>query len=118
MGFLKKIVETLFGSSQGEVKDSQGIYFYVKCSRCGTPLRIRADKHHDLQRDYDTGEYVLRKEIMDGSCFSLMQATIRFDPSYRIVDRQIDGGEFISWEEYQALASPAEETAETESSEP
>ena len=116
MGFLKKIVDAIFGSSEGEVRDSEGIYFYVKCARCGTPIRVRADKRHDLQRDYDTGEYVLRKEIMDGTCFSLMQATIRFDPAYRIVDREIEGGEFITWEEYKKLTTPEEETTEPEAS--
>jgi hypothetical protein len=112
MGFLKKIMGRLFGSSEGEVRDSQGIYLYVKCSRCGAPLKIRADRTHDLQRDYDTGEYILQKEMMDGSCFSLMQATVRFDPAYRVVDRQIEGGEFIDWEEYQKLTAPKEDTAE------
>ena len=46
MGFLKK----LFGG--GEPKkyvDKQGIYFYVVCDNCGTRVRVRADKQHDLQ---------------------------------------------------------------------
>ncbi|MGC9469719.1 MAG: hypothetical protein ACP5HS_14075 [Anaerolineae bacterium] len=109
MGFLKKIVEGLFGSGEGEVRDPDGIYLYVKCSRCGAPIRVRADKRHDLQRDYDSNEYVLRKEIMDGTCFSLIQATVRFDQTFRIVDREIEGGEFITYEEYRALTAPKEE---------
>lgn len=119
MGFLKKIRDALFGSpSGGEVRDPEGIYLYVKCSRCGAPIRVRADKRHDLQRDYDTNEYVLRKEMMDGTCFNLINATVRFDPTYRIIDREIEGGEFITWEEYNALvtarAKPSEETPEDE----
>ena len=105
MGFLKKLFDTLFGSSEGEIHDPDGIYLYVKCNRCGAPVRVRADRRHDLQRDYDTNEYILRKEIMDGTCFSMMQATVRFGPDYRIIDQQIEGGEFITWEEYKELTT-------------
>ncbi len=112
MGFLKRIARALFGSSEGEFRDREGIYLYVKCGRCGAPVQVRADKRHDLQRDYDSGGYVLRKEIMDGTCFSLMQATVRFDAAYRIIDREIEGGEFISYEEYKALTKPTPEPEE------
>jgi hypothetical protein len=102
MGFLKKLKDILLGTKSGKPRDPDGIYFHVQCEKCGAPLRIRADKRHDLQRDYDTGEYVLHKEMMDNSCFNLMQATIRFDASYNIVDREIDGGKFITKEEFEA----------------
>lgn len=115
MGFFKRIKDAIFGSAEGEIRDPDGIYLYIKCSRCGAPVRIRADKRHDLQRDYDTGEFVLNKEIMDGTCFNLIYATVRFSPSYQIVDQEIQGGEFITWEEYQALAAPkTPESAEGE----
>lgn len=107
MAFLKKIREALFGNPNGEIKDKDGIYFYVKCAKCGAPIRIRVDKFHDLQQDEDDGGYVLRKEIMDGSCFRLMYATVRFDFNRRILEQEIEGGEFITWEEYQALVEPA-----------
>lgn len=108
MGFLKKLKETLLGSPTGKTRDPDGIYLYVKCEKCGATLRVRADKRHDLQRDYDTGEYVLRKEMMDNSCFNLMQATVRFDPSYNIVEQEIEGGTFISREDYEASLSKSE----------
>ena len=108
MEFLKKVIGSILGSSDGEVRDRDGIFLYVKCDRCGSPIRVRADKRHDLQRDYDTGEYVLQKEVMDGSCFALIHTTTRFDAGYRILGQEIRGGEFITWDEYKALTSPAE----------
>ena len=111
MGFFRKLMSAVFGASDGEVRDPNGIYLYVKCSRCGTPVRIRADKRHDLQRDYDTGEFVLNKEVMDGSCFALIHTTTRFDPSYRIIDQQIQGGEFITREAYKSLVARGEPDA-------
>ncbi len=106
MGILKKIREALFGSPDGEIQDKNGIYLYVKCAKCGAPVRVRVDKYHDLQQDDEGGGFTLNKEIMDGSCFRLMYATVRFDFNRRIVEQEINGGEFITWEEYQALAHP------------
>ncbi len=107
MNFLKKIAERIFGSNTGELKDPDGIYLYIQCANCGSPIRIRADRHYDLQQDYDSGALVLRKEIMDGKCFRLIYATIQFDAAYHIVDQTVEGGKLITWEEYQALTRPA-----------
>ncbi len=106
MGFLKKIIEAVFSSGSGEVRDPDGIYLYIKCDRCGAPVRVRADKRHDLQRDYDTGALILCKKVMDGTCFNMIQTATRFDAGYKIIDQQIDGGQFISWDEYKKLTTP------------
>lgn len=102
MGFLRKLKDAILGSQGEKTGDPDGIYLYVRCSKCGDTLRVRADKRHDLQRDYDTGEYVLHKEMMDNSCFNLMQATVRFDASYTIIAREIERGTFITRAEYEA----------------
>ena len=113
MNLIKKFRNLLLGSSDGEIKDRDGIYFYIKCSQCGAPVRVRADKRHDLMRDYNTGSLIWNKEIMDGACFQLIHATVHFDPAYHITEKEITGGEFITWEEYAALTTP-QSPAETE----
>jgi len=117
VGFLKKFIAAVLGSSSGEVRDPDGIYLYIKCHRCGAPVRVRADKRHDLQRDYDSGELILRKEVMDGTCFNMIQTTTRFDAGYKIIDQQIDGGDFISWDEYKKLTTPIKESRPEEEKE-
>jgi hypothetical protein len=112
LGFIKKIIKALFGAGDGDIRDPDGIYLYIKCDRCGAPVRVRADRRHDLQRDYDSGELILRKEVMDGACFNLIQTTTRFSAGYKIVDQQIEGGEFISWDEYKVLTTPTESQTE------
>jgi hypothetical protein len=97
-----------FFSGTGEPRDRDALYVYVKCERCGTPVMIRVDKRHDLHRNYDTGGYTLRKEVMDGTCFNLFHFTMEFDPRYNVVSREIEGGEFITWEEYRDLTTPTE----------
>lgn len=107
MGFLKKISELLLGSDRGEIKDPDGIYLYFRCDQCGSPIRIRVDKRHDLQRDYDSGGLLLSKEIMDGKCFRLIHAQIRFDAAYHITNSTVEGGTLITWDDYQQLVNPS-----------
>ena len=107
MGFLKKIKTALFGAAGSEIKDKEGIYFYVKCDKCGAPVRIRVNKYHDLQRDEDGGGFVLHKEIMDGTCFRLMYATVHFDYNHNIIEQEVEGGEFITWETYKTMTTSA-----------
>jgi (2Fe-2S) ferredoxin len=97
-----KLLKRLRGLAGGEgrPRDPDGIYFYVRCGRCGQKLKVRADRRFDLVRDLDEGGYVLHKEMMDGTCFSLMYATVRFDDDKRIVSQEVQGGEFISEEEF------------------
>ena len=71
MGFLKK----LFGNDDRErpeapYVDTQGVYFYVKCNHCGTPVRLRADKQHDLINNGDG--FTWHKTIVDNRCFRPM----------------------------------------------
>jgi hypothetical protein len=103
-----KIRELFTGSSEG---DSEGMYFHVKCGKCGTPLRIRVDKRHDLRRDFDQGGYVVDKDLMDSTCFRLFHFTIRFDDNHRIVERDIEGGEFITEEAYRSLTESSTESS-------
>lgn len=108
-----KWLERLRGRAGGErrPRDPDGIYLYVRCGRCGQKLKVRADRRFDLLRDMDEGGYVLRKEMMDSTCFSLMYATVRFDEDYRVVSREIEGGEFITEEEFSESPPEAEAQA-------
>lgn len=96
MGFLRK----LFGQSS-QPKDD-GLYFYVRCGNCGRALRIRVNKQADLLPDWDRGGYSLTKEMMDDKCFRLMRAEMTFDSSLKVTSQTIEGGAFITREEYEA----------------
>jgi hypothetical protein len=64
-------------------------------------MRIRVDRRFDLRRDYEQGGFRLDKEIMDGTCFSLMMARVRFDAGQRIVEQELEGGIFLTRQEYE-----------------
>lgn len=114
MGFLRR----LFGG--GEKKsasgDPQGVYFYVQCDRCGARVRLRADKQYDLNRT-DEG-FVWHKTIVDSKCFRPIPAVVTLDHNYALVSVEIEGGRFITQEEFEA-PEPAEELqSEGEAEEP
>ena len=47
-----KWLERLRGSVSGEghPRDPDGIYFHVRCARCGVKLQVRAARRCDLKR--------------------------------------------------------------------
>jgi hypothetical protein len=83
MDFLRR----LFGGGASASPADDGLYLYVRCNNCQSPLRVRIDPRNELSPEFDEGEgvggYILRKEMMDSKCFRLMYATLRFDTRRR-----------------------------------
>ena len=100
MSFLRR----LFGGGDRS-GDDRGLHLYIKCQRCGAPVHVRLDLNNDLSAD-EYGDnaaegYLVIKEVMDDRCFRLMRAELRFDDRRREISRAIEGGTFISPEEYE-----------------
>lgn len=101
MGFLKK----LFGlGGPQEYVDTQGVYFYVKCDNCGSIVKVRADKQHDL--NHDDGSYVWHKTIVDSRCFRRIQAVIYLDRTYAVTNSELTGGQLVTEADYLAAQKP------------
>ena len=94
------LLRRFFGGQPTPPQDD-ALYLYVRCGNCGRTLRIRVDKRHDLLTDYDNGGFTLVKEMMDDKCFRLMRAELAFDRAYTITSQRIEGGTFITKEEYE-----------------
>jgi hypothetical protein len=107
MNFLRR----LFGGSAGTAPDG-AIHLYVRCNRCGAAVHVRVDPRNDLLIEYgdedDATGYRLIKEIMDSRCFRLMRAEIEYDRGRHELNRQIEGGTFITKDEYDQLAGQGE----------
>lgn len=117
MGFLKR----LFGGGDepkkhGEYVDKDGLYFYVQCDNCGSRVRVRADKQHDLNRE--DGGYVWHKTIVDSRCFRPMRTVVYLDSNYNVTNYELSGGRYLTKEAYEeaeaAAAQAAEQPAEDE----
>lgn len=104
MGFLKN----LFGGKKEKgYVDKTGIYFYAQCGNCGSGVKVRADKNHDLMKE--GGGYVWHKTIVDSRCFRRMQAVVYLDEKFEVSNSELSGGEFISAAEYETLQAPRPE---------
>ncbi|KAB8140168.1 hypothetical protein F8S13_25325 [Chloroflexia bacterium SDU3-3] len=105
MDFLRR----LFGGAPAGGSADGAIHLYVRCSRCGSPVHVRVDPRNDLVPEYGdddiAAEYVLHKEIMDSKCFRIMRAELRYDRARRETSRSLEGGEFITREEFDQLRS-------------
>lgn len=113
MGFLKK----LFGGNKEseEYVDRTGIYFYVQVDDRDSRVRVRADKQHDLMRT-NTG-YVWHKTIVDSKYFKRMHAVVHFDRNYNVTNSELEGGRFISKEEFDAAENKSTKLENSEPSE-
>lgn len=102
MGFLDTLRRLFTGTPSGTQGDPYGLWFHFRCDQCGGVVRIRVDRRNDLNREEGPGTFLLRKEVMDNSCFQLMHASIWLDSRYEVVSADVSGGELISKEEYEA----------------
>ena len=98
--FFRRLLGGGDAGASGATQDAQGIYLYAQCGRCGTVVRVRADKQNDLNQE--GSGYVWHKTIVDSKCFQRMQAVVHFDRGYGVVDSQLSHGEFVSAEVYAA----------------
>lgn len=99
MSFLKRI----FGGEDPSKKSStgsEGFFFYVQCDNCGKKVRLRILKQYEL--NYSDDGYVWHKTIVDSRCFREIQAVVHFDNKYNVTNADINGGQQISQEDYEA----------------
>jgi hypothetical protein len=104
-------LKSLF-SPKGPGPADDAVHLYVECAKCKAVVHVRLDKRHDLSA-HEGGGYFVRKEIMDSKCFRLMSAEIVLDDRYRIQSQDIQGGRFLTKEEFDARNAPGPGTPAT-----
>jgi len=80
--------------------DRYAHWVQVKCDHCGEIIRARIDLRHQLSREYkpnsDDYSYICRKTIIGkGPCFRPIEMTLIFTSKLKVIDRQIQGGQFV-----------------------
>ncbi|MBM4464671.1 MAG: hypothetical protein FJ014_03740 [Chloroflexi bacterium] len=103
MSFLKKIASAL--SPKG-AEEGDALWVYVRCHRCGERIKTRVDLSYDLTPNYDdegrVTSYFSRKVLIGSrGCFAPIEVKLTFDAQRRVSSREINGGQFISREEYE-----------------
>ena len=103
MGILQKLFG---GGSPKTPKDetSEYLFIYSKCAKCGELFRNRIDKLYDVQVSYEDGgqSYRAHKELVGARCRKIVVIDLEFDQQKRLVAKEIQNGQFLTREEYEA----------------
>ncbi len=115
-----KFLKRLLGGPEEDAEpgaDPNLLWYYVRCNRCGETIAIMARKGYDLVEEFAESSdessgadapigYSLYKDAMGRSdtCFQHMRIEIHYNVQYEEQSRHIEGGTFITAEEYHAGA--------------
>ena len=104
MNLFKALGRMFSGGSGGDV----GLYYYVKCARCGEVIQVRINPMNDLSVQYgedgrgrgDT--FIVHKTLVGRRCYNRIEADFTFDANRQLSDKQITGGKFVDRAEFEA----------------
>ncbi len=120
MGFLDSVKALLRGKTGGRSSgggrssfgSDAGVYWiYVRCRRCGEPLRSRVNMMNDPSLADDGETWIVRKGVTGSGkslCFQTVEVMLRFDARKQtVIEGEAVGGELITAEEYEAMMREA-----------
>jgi hypothetical protein len=106
-GIIDRFFRFLVNSSSATSNnpESKAIWVYLKCSKCGEPIALRIRKTDEIQRDYDGNDsnYFVQKLVVGNKCYNRIPLRLDLDSSYKIKNKTIQGGIFITKDEYDSL---------------
>ncbi|HYO89662.1 MAG TPA: hypothetical protein VER79_13510 [Candidatus Limnocylindrales bacterium] len=115
MQFFKSLFGFGGGSGRGLTAqpsgDSDGLYVFVQPKNCAEIVRVRINLRNDLSQTDDGNGFIVHKLARGQKCTQNVDMTLHFDSQRRIVEREIDGGQFVddaaytAWVESQTPAS-------------
>jgi hypothetical protein len=113
MSFFGRLAKAFTGGGGRREVGAGGnaIWVYVQCSHCGEKIRVRVSREHDLSADFEGGDfpsaYYAHKEIIGNDCFRRIKVDLYFDGRRQLSEQKIDGGAFITREEFERAQPPA-----------
>lgn len=103
MSLLKRLKDIFTAAAD----DGSTYWVYVQCDHCKEKLHTRINLYNDLSVRYADTEskttYFCRKTLIGSEkCFHPIEVELTFDEQRKLIDKKIQGGQFISEEEYQS----------------
>ncbi len=88
--------------------EKDGIFMYTQ-SKAGTLFRTILRKGYDFQSNYDEGPaIILDKELVGQRSDDLVVVHIELDENYNVISSEINGGKFLTPQEYEELLKKEE----------
>ncbi len=101
MNLLRKFMQSFGGGGLGSGGDV-GLYYYVRCDRCGEVIRVRINPLNDLSID-DTGKGLWAHKVIVGQrCYNRIEADFTYDMNRKLNSSQATGGTFVDKQAFQA----------------
>lgn len=82
--------------------DSDGLYIFVQPKGCEEIVRVRINVRNDPSLTDDGKGYIVHKLARGHKCMQNVDLTLHFDGQRRIIEREIDGGQFVDAAAYDA----------------
>lgn len=114
MSFLKKLASFFAGGGGG---GGRALPIYVFSNRCREPIAADIDLVNSLSRDEENDNLYYTRKVLQGSgknrCFTQVEVEIWFDRNKNVSSYEVNGGRWLSAEEYEEelarFNAPAEE---------
>ena len=108
MNLLRQLGKMLAGGSSMAASGDRGLYYYVRCNRCGEVVQVRIDPMNDLSGIDGAQGLFTRKVIVGRRCYNRMEAEFSYDSSRKLTDSKVTGGVFVdkdAFDDYQQKAA-------------
>ena len=106
MNILRQFIDFLTPRSAPSGSDV-GLYYYIRCKRCGEVIRVRINPHNDLSIGDDDKRFA-RKTIVGQRCYNRIEAEFRYSSSRKLLGVEINGGEQVTQQDYDEYLAKAE----------
>jgi hypothetical protein len=105
MNLLKRLA-TFFGGGGGPRADKRYLTVYVLSRRCNEPISGQVDLLNELSRP-DEGDYAYyTRKVLHTSgekrCFAQVEVNLYFNQDKQVVHHEVEGGRWLTSEEYSA----------------
>ncbi len=112
MNLLRKFLKSFSGGGLG---GDPGLYYYVRCNRCGEVIRVRINSMNDLSID-DTGKGLWTHKVIVGQrCYNRIEADFTYDMNRKLTSSEATGGTFVDKAAYDADQAEHPQKAPTSS---
>lgn len=100
MNILRQVANLFAGKSP--VSGDVGLYYFVKCNRCGEVIQVRINPMNDLSAADDGHGLFTRKTIVGRRCYNRIEAEFNYDSNRKLTNTEISGGTLVDKAAFQA----------------
>jgi hypothetical protein len=99
MNFLKQLADFLTARPMPSGSDV-GLYYYIKCNRCGEVIKVRINPMNDLSYSDSDNSLFVRKVIVGRKCYNRIDAEFSYSNARKLLNADVSGGEMVDKKEY------------------